>query len=76
MMRLSNEKVSLDPDQLMTGKQAVPQVEKLFGALVSKCREGLSEDEPASILDLIPDVVIVSGPMKLVVPKKKEEDDF
>ena len=75
MIRLSNEKVSLNPDQLMTGKHAVPQVEKLFGGIVEKCRKGLEEGEPSSVLDVLPNVVVVSGPMKLVVPKKLEDGD-
>jgi hypothetical protein len=42
MMRLmSHNQVSFDPDQLKSGKQAVPQVEKLFGGIRGLSQTGL-----------------------------------
>lgn len=77
MMQLMGERASFEPNQLLTGKQAVPHVEKLFGSLLQKCRAKLDEEDEksCSVLELIPDVAVISGPMKLVVPKTKDEDD-
>jgi hypothetical protein len=80
MIQLRAKTLEFEPTKLVTGKQAVPHVERLFQAILQKCRDKLAQEEgetaTASALELIPDVAVVSGPMKLVVPKPKQLDDL
>jgi len=75
MMRLSSPQISLEPNTLLTDAKAVPVMEKCFSALIEKCRNTLLEDddEPCEILDVFPNLAILSGPMKLVLSKAEQE---
>mgnify|MGYP005846719937 CR=1 FL=1 len=77
MMRLMGEHANLEPSKMISGARAVPYLEKLFGSLLRKVRASLGEEEreTSSVLELLPEAVIISGPMKLIVSKKKESDD-
>lgn len=70
MIRLSNDKVNLQPERMLTGRQAVPHVEKIFGGLLEKFRKHSADKDLSSVLDVLPDVVVVSGPMKFALPRK------
>jgi hypothetical protein len=71
MMRLQSSDVSMDAHCLWTGKKAVPYVERYFSGLVNKLREEV--DEP--VLDILPDLAIVTGPMTLTIPTPSEGGD-
>jgi len=75
MVRFAGTNVRLEPQQLMTGSACVPIVEELFADLVQKCRNKLSKGEPDAVLDIMPDVTIVMGPMKLILPRTDVDDD-
>ena len=81
-MRLSNDKIEMETERLLTGKQALPYLEKYFGSLMKRilqeCTEETGEDkenddEKAMIIEYLPDVAIVIGSMSIVVPKNTEE---
>lgn len=92
MMRFEGETVLYEPHKLTTGPQAVPMVEDLFSDLLQKCRGKLqcyerhqeysnggdTAEVSLEVLDMMPDVTVITGPMKLVLPKPEEddEDDF
>lgn len=67
MVRLSSKSVSFETERLFSGTKAVPYVERYFASLVRKLRGSTSEDEP--ILNLMPNVVVVAGNMRMSIPK-------
>lgn len=71
MMRLKSGDgvVSMETDCLWTGKKAVPYVEKYFGSLVDKLRENADD----SVLEVLPELAIVTGPMTLQLPVAVDE---
>jgi hypothetical protein len=71
MMRLQSSNVSMETHCLWTGKKAVPYIERFFSSLVNKLRE--ETDEP--VLDILPDLAIVTGPMTLTIPKQSGSGD-
>ncbi|CAB9509515.1 expressed unknown protein [Seminavis robusta] len=73
MVQLTGRTVSFQPSKLLTGQHAAPKVEQFFQSILQKCRSKL-EDDDASVLELMPDVAIVIGPMKLVMPKPKHDN--
>ena len=83
MMRFEGETVLFEPHKLSTGPQAVPMVEDLFSDLLQKCRGKLqcyeqhqdAAEVSLEVLDMMPDVTVITGPMKLVLPKPEEDDD-
>jgi hypothetical protein len=86
MMRLqqsgSSSAVTMEADQLLTGKPAVPYVEKIFGSLLRTLREGEACDSGTGVLDLMPNVAVVIGKMEVTVeiakltPSKMSNDDL
>ena len=59
----------METDCLWTGKKAVPYVEKYFGSLVDKLRENADD----SVLEVLPELAIVTGPMTLQLPVAVDE---
>ena len=64
--------VTFDTERILTGSKAVPLVERYFGGLVKRLRKSVEEnsdsDDEDPLLDLIPDVAIVLGTMRLSLP--------
>jgi hypothetical protein len=71
MMQLQSSAVSMETHCLRTGKKALPYMERYFSGLVNKLRE--EADEP--VLDILPDLAIVTGPMTLTIPTSSEGSD-
>lgn len=71
MMRLESPEISMETHCLWTGKKAVPYVEKYFGSLVEKLRENAGD----SVLDILPELAIVTGRMTLTLPAPKDESN-
>jgi len=63
MMRLESAHVSMETHSLWTGKKAVPYVDKYFGSLVDKLRENADD----CVVDIFPELAIVTGPMTLTL---------
>lgn len=68
MMKLAGERVVFDTDRLVTGTKAIPLVQKYFPGLIRRLQDG---DVSGQVLDLIPDVAIVVGEMKISFSKKE-----
>jgi len=75
MMRLNASMVQMEPTKLLTDQKAVPTVERVFGSLLTKLRD--DDDDQTSVLELFPDVAVVTGTMKLTltVDDSKMDDD-
>lgn len=81
MMRLSNDKVEMNTQRLLTGKEALPYVEKYFGSLLKRLQEEYFDDEKdeeqeqheesTTILKWLPDIAIVMGPMSIVFARQR-----
>lgn len=69
LMKLEGEKIQFETVKFLSGKEAVPLVEQHFGGLVRKLRD--EETEDATILDLIPEVAIVVGNMRISLPEEE-----
>jgi hypothetical protein len=76
MMRLNGEKVNMEPDKLYTGKKAISHVEKYFRHLLQKLRNEETEEgeTKSTVLDFLPNVAVVTGPMSLVLSAREKED--
>ena len=83
MMRLlqANGQVRLEPQQLLTGRKAVPYVKGVFGGLLKKLRTAQESPVDASlpeeqqILDCMPDVAVVVGAMELALDWPPDDND-
>jgi hypothetical protein len=73
MMKLQGDKVEFECEKFYSGENAVPIVKKHFGGLVKKLREHEGNEEDAEILDLMPEVAIVLGRMRLSLPTADSE---
>jgi len=61
--------VHMQADSVWTGDLAVSRVERIFGGLIRNLRQ--VEDNPqATVLELMPNVAVVSGTMELFLPTK------
>jgi hypothetical protein len=72
MMRLHNESVSMEPDRMWTGTKALPYVHKYFMNIIQKLRDqqrngndGIEQQSGEDILDLLPNIAVVTGPLKM-----------
>lgn len=73
MIQWSGKHVTFDTERILTGSHAVPLVERYFRGLVQRLRESVGDDSDGDddeppLLELIPDVAIVLGTMKLSLP--------
>lgn len=81
MIRLTNDKVEMETNRLVTGSQTLPYLKKYFEPLMTQIQQECSENETKQdttvdeipILDLIPNVTIVVGQMSIVLPKNEQE---
>ena len=71
MMQLQSEDIEFETERFISGKAAVAVMEKHFGSLVKRLHEVDGDDE--TILELIPDVAVLVGTMKLRVPRSALE---
>lgn len=85
MMRLSNDKVEMNAQRLLTGKESLPFLEKYFGSLVKQlereCLDGEEtqqdqQEESTSILEWLPDIAIVIGPMSIILTDSESKEDL
>jgi hypothetical protein len=71
MMRLEGESVSMEPDRMLTGTKALPYVRKYFMNIIQKLRDQQRNDndgieqQSGDILDMLPNIAVVMGPMKV-----------
>mmetsp|Transcript_26921 Transcript_26921/g.39829 ORF Transcript_26921/g.39829 Transcript_26921/m.39829 type:complete len:210 (+) Transcript_26921:115-744(+) len=68
MMNLRGEKLCFETKRFFSGKAAIPIMRQYFMAMVKKLLDHEESDDKA-ILDIIPDVSVVVGKMKLVLPQ-------
>lgn len=68
MMTLRGNQVVFDTTKLLTGTKAMSVVEQFFGGIVRKLQESEGHASSQMLLELIPDVAIVMGSMKLAIP--------
>jgi len=74
MIKLRGQKMSFEPERCLSGSRAVPFVEKYFRTLITKLQnEGEGYEK---VLDVAPNVAIVIGNMKVIVPKQGDDDKF
>lgn len=78
MMRLlqAEGKMRFEPKQLYTAEKAVPLTKSLFKSLLRKLQashdsENLVEQD---VINIVPDVAIILGEMKVVLPNRREEE--
>jgi hypothetical protein len=65
--------VAMTAEQLLTGEKALPLLHKYFQGLLNRLQQEWNDnsaDDESSILDWLPNVVVVKGSMKLVLPKE------
>jgi hypothetical protein len=73
--------LKMTAETLLTGRRAIPYLEKYFSSLVTKLRDQCCSGQPekkqpdSSILDWMPEVAIVMGPMSMALPKADDDDD-
>jgi hypothetical protein len=87
MMRLSNDKVEMNTQRLLTGKEALPYVKKYFGSLLKRLQQECFDDkededekqeqheESTTMLKWLPDIAIVMGPMSIVLPDNETDEE-
>ena len=72
MMDLKGHNVRMQADQIWTGPAAVPVVERVFGSLVQRARQG--QEEPLEVLEVFPELAIVVGHMELALDAPPDDD--
>mmetsp|Transcript_20101 Transcript_20101/g.49344 ORF Transcript_20101/g.49344 Transcript_20101/m.49344 type:complete len:182 (+) Transcript_20101:421-966(+) len=81
MMRLSNDKVEMNTQRLLTGKDALPYLKQYFMGMLRKLQHACSDDddatsadndkgEEARIFELFPDVAVLVGKMSIVLSQQ------
>jgi hypothetical protein len=77
MMRLlqAEGQLRMEPTQLYTAEKAVPLTKSLFKTLLRKLSHESDPDKEQQVLDILPDVAIIMGEMKVMVPIRQEDDD-
>ena len=69
MISLYNPRcVDMQAEKLLTGEKALPVLHKYFQGLITRLGKECSIQEGTSILDWLPNVAIVMGPMSLTIP--------
>jgi len=69
MMTLCHPRyVDMEAERLLTGKKALPMMHKYFQGLLNRLEEECHVTEGSSVLDWLPNVAIVTGPMTLTLP--------
>jgi len=74
MMKLQaggGDTLLFETERLLTGKKAVPLVEQHFAGLIRKLQE---EGEDLPVLEILPDVAVLLGNMRLSLPKQQQQD--
>jgi len=66
--RDSTSQLSFQPDQILTGKKAIPYVKGIFQGVVKNL-------DTEDILDVLPDVAVVLGSMNVDLPVKDQTKD-
>lgn len=71
MMKLDAEHVAMETDRMITGSKAVPYINRYFTSIVEKMRieEGSAS---ASVLELLPDIAILVGPMRITLSNRED----
>ncbi|CAJ1894256.1 unnamed protein product [Cylindrotheca closterium] len=79
MMRLSNDKVEMNTQRLLTGKDALPYLKQYFMGMLRKLQQACQEDdtvrhdidkdknETSKMFELLPDVAVLVGKMSIVL---------
>jgi hypothetical protein len=77
MMRLLQVEgqLRMEPKQLYTAEKAVPLTKSLFKNLLRKLSHESDPDMEQQVLEIVPDVAIIMGEMKVMVPIRQEEDE-
>ena len=65
MMDLKGNDVSMQAEKIVTGSSALPVVEGIFSGLMRKLR---SEDEELDVLQVFPDLAVITGSMEVRMP--------
>ena len=76
MIRLSSESVIVESEKLLTGRQAIPTVQKYFASILRRLNP--SYRNPSSgeeILKWIPNVMVVTGFMSIKLPPTNNDDE-
>ncbi|KAL3930698.1 MAG: hypothetical protein SGBAC_011652 [Bacillariaceae sp.] len=77
MMRLSNDKVEMNTQRLLTGKDALPYLNQYFSGMLRKLQQACSdaatsgdndndENDKTGIFTFLPDVAVLVGKMSIV----------
>lgn len=71
MMTLHHpDHVDMKGERLLTGKKALPMLHKYFQNMINRLEKEFCVEECSSVLDWLPNVAIVTGPMSLTRPKR------
>lgn len=80
MMRLEmsngehNNSFLMETERMMTGPRAIPYVQRYFSRIVEQART--HADDTSSVLKLLPNIAIVTGPMSITLPKVDDDEDM
>jgi hypothetical protein len=74
MMKLSGPKIEFETERCLTGMKAVPLIEQYFSTLIQKLNDEEGCDEMQ--LKLAPDLAILTGYMKISIPKEESDEGF
>lgn len=65
-----SQSVDMQAEILLTGKKALPVLNKYFQGLIARLEKEFAIEDDSSVLDWLPNVAIVAGPMTLTIPMK------
>jgi hypothetical protein len=75
MMTLSHPHyIDMVGERLLTGEKAIPVLNKYFHGLVTRLQQECEVDKGVPVLEWLPNVAIVVGPMELTLPINEEDD--
>jgi hypothetical protein len=68
MISLKGDDLTMQPDRIWTGTKTIPLLERYFDNLVCQIRDRAA-DQRSSILELLPNVAVVTGKIQLRLPE-------
>lgn len=69
MIQLRGKAIKVETQRLLSGPQALPFVDQLFGSIVRRLKE--EESEEVDVLQMLPDLVVAIGSMQANLPVKE-----
>lgn len=61
--------VHMEGERLLTGKKALPMLHKYFQGLINRLEKECRIEKGLPVLEWLPNVAIVTGPMSLTLPR-------